>query len=188
MRRNKWITFLALIFAAYAFFSANYTELKKSGTSPAEEIASAKKVMHELADSLAPKVEQSPAPKPVNKPAEPVRPVLMIKDIVAGRGEKLACGQKATIRYALYLPDGKLLESIPSADVVVGGKHYIQGLEQGIIGMQKGGTRQLTIPPSLAYDNPRFEGRAVPKGASIRAEVALQDIAADAAEKVDCKE
>lgn len=186
MRRNKWITCLALLFAAYAFFSANYKELKDSGISPAEGVDSAKKIVNELTAPLTAKREQSPLPPARNKPVEPVKPVLTLKDIIIGSGEKLACGQKATIRYALYLPDNKLLESIPSASIVVGEKHYIQGLEQGIIGMQKGGTRLLMIPSSLAYDDPRFS-RAVPKGASIRAEVALQEIAADAAEKVDCR-
>lgn len=176
-RRNRGITTLALMLAAYAFFSSSYKEMKEAGISPAKEVMAAKNTVSAL---FAP-----PVPKqslPLSQPAD----VLSITDVIEGKGETALCGQKVTIRYILNLASSGVLENITSRSFVIGDKTHIRGLEQGVIGMREGGVRRLVIPPRLAYDDARFKERGVPPHTPVYAEIQLLSIARDTGKKMDC--
>lgn len=86
---------------------------------------------------------------------------LRITDTKAGEGEAAHCGQDVTIRYASFTPDNTLIESNKEAQepltFALGSGTMPPALEQGIIGMKKGGTRTIAAVASLAYGAEKFK-------------------------------
>lgn len=76
-----------------------------------------------------------------------------IAEIAAGTGAMLVCGEQASIRITIWDLSGKMLyNNIQDAQPLtftIGKSELMLGLEQGVIGMQEGGTRLLIIPPAL---------------------------------------
>lgn len=76
------------------------------------------------------------------------------QDTVAGTGEAAKAGDTVSVNYTGKLADGTVFDSSEGKEPItftLGSGEIIPGFEQGIIGMQVGGKRVLTIPPSLAY-------------------------------------
>ena len=78
-------------------------------------------------------------------------------DTVVGAGATAATGNTVTVSYTGWLYDaskadkhGNQFDTSSSFTFVLGG-NVIAGWNQGIPGMKVGGTRILTIPPSLGY-------------------------------------
>lgn len=86
-----------------------------------------------------------------NTPADSVQ----IQDIKVGTGAEVKTGDKLSVNYTGTLTDGTKFDSSYDRNqpftFTVGSGQVIKGWDQGIIGMKVGGTRQLTIPPSLGY-------------------------------------
>ena len=81
---------------------------------------------------------------------------LYYRDLVLGTGTTIAAGQTVGLYYTAYLSTGVGLDSLkaPATPVFtfkVGNFEVISGMDEGVRGMQVGGTRQLIIPPWLAY-------------------------------------
>ena len=86
-------------------------------------------------------------------------------DLIAGAGPGVASGNLVTVNYTGWFydpsqPNSKGLQFDTSIGATpfaftVGTGQVIAGWEQGIIGMQVGGTRELIVPPSLAYGQSR---------------------------------
>ncbi len=77
---------------------------------------------------------------------------LYVRDLVVGSGAEVQSGQNITIGYMAALSNGELFDS--NTYTFTYGKnpsHVIEGLNQGFDGVKRGGTRQLLIPPALAY-------------------------------------
>jgi FKBP-type peptidyl-prolyl cis-trans isomerase FkpA len=98
------------------------------------------------------------------------------RDLAIGQGTTARDGSKLTIHYTGWLADGTRFESSRDGDEPVtftlGERRAIRGWEEGIRGMRVGGTRQLVIPPRLAYGGRGVPGR-VPPNASLVFEVDL---------------
>ena len=60
-------------------------------------------------------------------------------------------------------------------DLTVGAGSVISGFDQGMLGMEVGGKRRLTIPPGLAYG--ASGNGPIPPNSTIRFEVDLRSIA-----------
>lgn len=82
---------------------------------------------------------------------------LIKKDLKVGTGEEI---KENTVYAAYYIgwnPDGKVFDSSFEDDntlkspLSVEGANMIEGWSEGVIGMKKGGIRELTIPSSMAY-------------------------------------
>jgi len=78
------------------------------------------------------------------------------KDLIVGTGPAIKDGDKATVQYVgVAYSSKKVFDSSWSRnqpfDFTLGEGTVIPGWEQGIVGMQVGGRRELIIPPSLAY-------------------------------------
>lgn len=77
------------------------------------------------------------------------------RDVVAGTGATVAKGQVISARYTGYFSDGSVFDSNTSAlnpiQFTLGAGQVIAGWDEGLVGMKVGGTRQLIVPPSLAY-------------------------------------
>ncbi len=80
---------------------------------------------------------------------------VQITDVEAGTGRTVHAGDVLTVRYIMWLSDGRQVDSSDAArspfKFTLGTGEVIQGWDEGVPGMAVGGTRRLVIPPSLAY-------------------------------------
>lgn len=77
------------------------------------------------------------------------------RDIVVGTGAVIANGDSVSVRYTGWLSDGTEFDNNLSAPAPLtfkfGFANVIQGFDEGLVGVRVGSTRQLIIPPYLAY-------------------------------------
>ena len=79
---------------------------------------------------------------------------LVVQEVSKGKGALIKEGSRVGIYYTGKLQNGKVFDSKTSGKPLmftVGKKHVIPGMEQGIVGMNYGGKRVITIPPQLGY-------------------------------------
>ena len=111
---------------------------------------------------------------------------LVMTDVKVGTGPAIAAGQTAVVHYTgwLYSPTakdhkGKKFDSSRDRNdpfsFHVGGGEVIGGWDQGVVGMQAGGQRQLVIPPSLGY-GARGAGGVIPANATLLFDIELLKI------------
>jgi FKBP-type peptidyl-prolyl cis-trans isomerase FkpA len=78
-------------------------------------------------------------------------------DLTTGTGTPVAAGNTASVSYNLWLYSANAADNkgtnlgAGAFSFVVGSGQVIPGFDQGVTGMQVGGTRRLIVPPSLAY-------------------------------------
>ncbi len=107
-------------------------------------------------------------------------------DTQVGTGAAIAKGQIAVVHYTGWLyaagaPDNKGKKFDSSVDrgepfrFPLGTGSVIQGWDEGVVGMQVGGKRVLTIPPEMGY-GARGAGGVIPGGATLLFEVELLGI------------
>ncbi len=83
-------------------------------------------------------------------------------DSIAGTGSYQAKpGDQITVDYKLWTPDGTLQDQQTGFSVTLSNSSLIQGWVDGLTGVVQGTTRQLVIPPALAYGSGGF-GRIPP--------------------------
>jgi FKBP-type peptidyl-prolyl cis-trans isomerase len=101
---------------------------------------------------------------------------LIIEDLVVGNGATAQAGQSVVVHYTGWLTSGQKFDSSVDRndpfDFRLGAGQVIPGWDQGVAGMQVGGKRKLTIPPSLAYGS-RGAGGVIPPNATLVFEVEL---------------
>lgn len=76
------------------------------------------------------------------------------QDVVVGEGPVVTAGQVIDAHYTGWLPDGTEFDSSkggPPISFPIGVGAVIKGWDQGVVGMNVGGTRKLIIPGPLAY-------------------------------------
>jgi peptidylprolyl isomerase len=78
-----------------------------------------------------------------------------VRDLTVGTGTAAAVGSVVSLRYTGRLASGAQFDSnVDSGSLLqftVGLQQVIPGFEQGVVGMQVGGKRQIIIPPVLGY-------------------------------------
>ncbi|HUQ46900.1 MAG TPA: FKBP-type peptidyl-prolyl cis-trans isomerase [Gemmatimonadaceae bacterium] len=78
-----------------------------------------------------------------------------IRDLVVGTGPMVTTGDSVSVKYTGWLANGTQFDSNTGSatpyGVRLGAGKVIAGWDKGIPGMRVGGTRQLLIPPVLAY-------------------------------------
>ena len=104
---------------------------------------------------------------------------LTIEDMVLGEGAVAASGQSVTVHYTGWLAGGSKFDSSKDRNdpfvFNLGAGQVIRGWDEGVQGMQVGGTRKLTIPPALGY-GARGAGGVIPPNATLVFEVELLGI------------
>lgn len=103
---------------------------------------------------------------------------MKIEDTVVGTGDAVKNGDTVSVHYTGTLTDGTKFDSSLDRDqpfsFVVGGGQVIQGWEEGLVGMQAGGKRKLTIPSDKGY-GPRGQG-TIPPNATLIFDIELLKI------------
>ena len=113
----------------------------------------------------------------------PERPSLQITDVVVGAGATAEAGHSVTVHYTGWLHDasapqgrGRKFDSSKDRNdpfqFDLGAGMVIRGWDEGVQGMQVGGTRVLVIPAHLGY-GPRGAGGVIPPNATLVFEVEL---------------
>ncbi|MEP6731554.1 MAG: FKBP-type peptidyl-prolyl cis-trans isomerase [bacterium] len=74
---------------------------------------------------------------------------LYYRDIRVGTGTTIVTGQALNVKYSGALANGTVFDAGTYPFTIPG--QVIQGWNEGLLGMKVGGSRQLIIPPSLAY-------------------------------------
>ena len=101
---------------------------------------------------------------------------LTIEEVVTGDGPTASAGQHVTVHYTGWLTNGDKFDSSKDRNdpfvFHLGASQVIRGWDEGVQGMQVGGTRKLTIPPELGYGS-RGAGGVIPPNATLVFEVEL---------------
>ena len=105
---------------------------------------------------------------------------LQYDDTVAGTGATATAGQRVKVHYTGWLwQDGQQGRKFDSSkdrgqpfSFRLGGGEVIGGWDEGVQGMQVGGTRVLIIPPDLGY-GAHGAGGVIPPHATLKFEVEL---------------
>lgn len=104
---------------------------------------------------------------------------LVYEDLVAGEGPAAQAGDTVNVSYTGYLTDGTVFDSNVDSgqpfEFQLGSGYVIPGWDEGLIGMQVGGSRLLVIPPSLAY-GATGSGGVIPPNATLTFSVILNEI------------
>jgi peptidylprolyl isomerase len=95
-------------------------------------------------------------PKPTVVPPKTAPTELVVTDLTPGTGPKAALGDLVVVNYiGVRQADGTEFDNSYDRgqpfEVPLGQSKVIKGWDQGLIGAQSGGRRQLDIPASLAY-------------------------------------
>lgn len=100
-------------------------------------------------------------------------------DTVVGTGASPQTGQTVTVHYTGRLANGTKFDS--SVDrgqpfqFTIGVGQVIKGWDEGVMSMNVGGKRTLTIPPQLGY-GARGAGSVIPPNATLVFEVELLEV------------
>ena len=103
---------------------------------------------------------------------------LKVFDFTVGPGATADSSLVVRVHYIMWLAqDSSIIASSyfsgqPSI-TQIGSENFVSGMEEGIIGMQVGGDRQMIIPPFLGFGTAGNESLGVPPSATLIVEVAL---------------
>lgn len=99
-----------------------------------------------------------------------LRSGLVTKDYRLGEGESAEPGDRLSLHYRGYLPDGSIFDQSVAGSspfqFILGDRMLIPGWNQGLAGMRAGGLREVFIPAKLAYGKKGTKG--VPPSTPLR--------------------
>jgi peptidylprolyl isomerase len=100
-------------------------------------------------------------------------------DIVVGTGAPAVAKKKVKVHYTGWLTNGKKFDSSVDRgmpfEFKLGAGDVIKGWDEGVMGMNVGGKRQLRIPPKLGY-GADGAGNVIPPNATLIFDVELLDV------------
>jgi len=102
-----------------------------------------------------------------------------VRDLELGGGSEVTQGELISVKYDGWLPDGERFDGTRDGGVFTfnyGQRQVITGWDQGLGGVRRGGTRQLILPPTLAYGVPNGAPPAVPPNSVVVFSLQLQEV------------
>ena len=130
-------------------------------------------------DFLEQEPVEIPDPRTVNQDLYSVTESgLKVFDFTVGPGATADSSLVVRVHYIMWLAqDSSIIASSYFAGqpsiTLIGSENFVSGMEEGIIGMQVGGDRQMIIPPFLGFGSDGNELLGVPPDATLIVEVAL---------------
>lgn len=115
-----------------------------------------------------------------NITVQPSESGLVYVELKKGSGKKPVEGSKVKVHYTGMFLDGNKFDSSfdhpdqKPLEFTIGGRQIIQGFEEGVLQMQKGGKARLVIPSKLAYGS-RPTG-PIPAFSTLIFEIELMDV------------
>jgi FKBP-type peptidyl-prolyl cis-trans isomerase len=104
---------------------------------------------------------------------------LRYQEMTPGQGKVATAGQKVSVHYTGWLPNGEKFDSSRDRNqpfsFTLGAGEVIAGWDEGVAGMKVGGRRKLVIPPDLAYGTAGAPPD-IPPGATLVFDVELLDV------------
>ncbi|MCP3917564.1 MAG: hypothetical protein GY711_18625 [bacterium] len=100
------------------------------------------------------------------------------KDIISGKGRPVRTGEELVVHYRARLAEGKPIDSSYDRGepvTFVLGQAPIEGWNDAVGGMRRGGRREATLPPEVAYGSEGVED-LIPPDATLVFEFELVDI------------
>ena len=112
-------------------------------------------------------------------------PQATVTDVKVGEGTEAKLGDVITINYVGKFLDGQMFDSTkmtPPYSFILGVRELLQGyaripfsaFDKALVGMKVGGTRQIVLPPELAYGD--LQVGDIPAGTKLTFEVELFDV------------
>jgi peptidylprolyl isomerase len=90
-----------------------------------------------------------------SNPTPPPATELVKKDLTVGKGAAAVKGDRVSVRYKGWLDNGSVFDESKAPDppftFALGAGEVIPGWDEGVVGMQPGGKRNLRIPWKMAY-------------------------------------
>ncbi|NNE45607.1 MAG: FKBP-type peptidyl-prolyl cis-trans isomerase [Rhodothermales bacterium] len=100
-------------------------------------------------------------------------------DLKVGEGISVRPQSIVQFHYVMWLEDDRVIDTSLNrgspATVVLGEGTLIPGMEEGMIGIRVGGSRQLIVPPDLAYGAEGVPNAGIPPNATFIVGIALLD-------------
>jgi peptidylprolyl isomerase len=90
---------------------------------------------------------------------------------------KAKTGDRVKVHFEGYLEDGTVFGSTMGDEpfeFTIGEKNMLPGFENAVIGMQKGDTKTITLPPEEAYGSPKKELVSVMEKSGFPKEINLE--------------
>ena len=90
---------------------------------------------------------------------------------------KAKTGDRVKVHFEGYLEDGTVFGSTMDDkpfEFTIGEKNMLPGFENAVIGMQKGDTKTITLPPEEAYGSPKKELVSVMQRSGFPKEIHLE--------------
>lgn len=116
----------------------------------------------------------------VKVPSGPAPTTLQVMDIKTGDGGVACTGDALTVKYVgVTYKTGKQFDASwdrgQDFPFTIGQMAVIEGWEKGLLGMRKGGRRELVIPPALGYGD-QAQGADIPANSTLVFVVDLVDL------------
>jgi len=135
-------------------------------------------------DGISDNLSSKPA---VKLPSGAKPTTLQVLDVKKGAGPVACSGDALTVKYVgVTYDNGKQFDASwdrgQDFPFTIGQMAVIEGWDKGLLGMQKGGRRELIIPPALGYGT-QGAGKDIPPGATLAFVVDLVDVTKAAGQK-----
>jgi peptidylprolyl isomerase len=145
----RLLRLLIMLALAAALLASGCGDDDDSGSAGAEQPA-------ETATEAQPSPEDTSVKPVIDKPSGSPPRRLVKEDIVKGKGPAAKPGDTVVVHYVgVNFSNGEEFDASWDSGqpfpVRLGAGEVITGWEEGLVGIKKGGRRQLTIPPEQAY-------------------------------------
>jgi FKBP-type peptidyl-prolyl cis-trans isomerase len=101
---------------------------------------------------------------------------IRIQRETTGYGDPVRDGDQVVVDYHITLPDGGKVLDQKNFRFTVGTGTVIRGIDEAILGMRPGGTREFNCPPHKHWGRAGYGGGVIPPATDLRIELRLARI------------